>query len=346
LKSNIFEGKSVLLIGGTGTLGNNLLDLIINEEFGKATQINILSRDELKQFDMRKKFKSFNNLNFIIGDIRNPENIKRKILSNDLILNLSALKHVPPYEYNPIEAIKTNTLGVFNITNLISNDTTHSVESFLQISTDKACKPINTYGMSKALAEKITLASNLENTDTNFLVVRYGNVANSRGSFLPLLRKNLLNNETISLTHKDMTRFFMTIEESCYLIIRALEYQLKGSIIIPKLPSFKISDVINIMKEELNSKSEVQITGIRPGEKIHEFLIGREEIENCYQLGNDYVVFSQFLEDPFNTDTFKNFKPFNIPKLEKTTLEKEYSSEYNNSYKAELFRILKVANLL
>jgi UDP-glucose 4-epimerase len=302
--SNLFEDRIVLLVGATGSLGNAFTDNLLSGDFGSPKRIIIFSRDEAKQYSMSNRLRndyreSIDKVHFRIGDVRDKMSAKKVLLEKpDTVVNMSALKHIPPYEYLPEEAIKTNIHGIMNLVDAI-RESTNSVESFVQVSTDKACKPVNVYGMTKALAERIATSANLYTDSTAFFCVRYGNVLQSRGSMIPFFKRCFMENRPIPLTDSRMTRFLMTLQDSCLLILRSIEKSIPGTILIPKLDSVQVVDVIEAMKKHYNKPDlGIENIGIRPGEKIDEILISEEEIPRTKESGDDYVVLPQFSQVP------------------------------------------------
>ncbi len=330
---NLFDDISLLLIGGTGSLGNAFMELIAKGQVGNPQRIVVFSRDEAKQYYMRNKFTEINHelmkrTHFRIGDIRDSGSL-RKVLRKDMniIVNMSALKQIPPYEYLPEEAIKTNVQGILNLVEAI-RETGCESDSVIQISTDKACKPVNTYGMTKALAERIVTSANLYSEGTNFFSVRYGNVLQSRGSMIPFFKKCLESDQPIPLTDPRMTRFLMTLEESCHLIFRAIAANKEGTILVPELDSVRVVDVIDAMKLHYRKPNHpVEIVGIRPGEKIDEILISEEEIMRTKKLEEDYLIPPQFTEVPEEYgNSSKRISFGHTAHLPSCGLDKEYSS--------------------
>ncbi len=349
----ILENKTVLLVGGTGSLGNALLKTMASAKYGVPKEIIILSRDETKQYKMQQEFKQKErddvnaiNLHYIIGDIRDKYTIRSSLNNVDIVLNLAALKHVPPYEYFPNEAIKTNLLGVQNIVDEIKNGD-YNIETMCQISTDKACKPVNVYGMTKAIAERVVISGNLATVDTNFICVRYGNVIESRGSVIPFFKDCIQKNKEIPLTHEDMTRFMMTLEQSCELIFRALEKKIPGSTLIPQLVSSKVVDLIEVLKNHYNKPNiKTKNIGIRPGEKIHEVLISEEEFSRTKIIGEDYIILPQLRDDLYGSQFQKFFKKYDESKIEEANLKEEYSSKNSNVSVDELKDLLLTYGVL
>lgn len=280
-----------LIIGGTGSLGNALVEQLlkgneINKTYGSyihtPIKICIYSRDEHKQETMARKFND-SRLRFFIGDVRDKDRLRLAISQKSggvtHIINAAALKIVPAAEYNPFEYLKTNTLGVQNIIDILSESYYYKIK-FIQVSTDKAVKPINLYGATKLVSEKLVLAANNIQGEYGhaYSVVRYGNVANSNGSVIPLFKKQLENNEPLTITDERMTRFWITLEDAATFVLESLHKMNGGEVFIPKMPSFKVTDLADAMayihaprilkpNEEIHPK---KIVGIRPGEKLHE----------------------------------------------------------------------------
>jgi UDP-glucose 4-epimerase len=278
--------KKLLCIGGTGSLGKTLLKDLINDY-----DISVFSRDEAKHVTIKQLYPSVHSY---IGDVRDRDALTNAILKikPDIIINAAALKNVPEVEEVPMEGVKTNLLGTDNLIHaaqyysMFSNTSTR----VLSISTDKATKPVNAYGMAKALQERVHLRANSESLICN--AVRYGNVLESRGSLIPLLKQRLQNNQEVYITHPEMTRFFLTLNESVELIKTALEDTIiGGQIFIPIIKSAKIIDIMEIFCEVYGKdKSLIKNTNIRPGEKIHESLISVEEARRTHKQKNTYII--------------------------------------------------------
>jgi UDP-N-acetylglucosamine 4,6-dehydratase/5-epimerase len=263
------NGKTILITGGTGSFGKRFVERLLDNY--DCEKIIIYSRDELKQFEMREELashKKFKCLRFFIGDIRDKSRLMTALNNVDYVIHSAALKQIDTAEINPHECIKTNIVGTQN---LIEACIEKNVKRVVALSTDKAVDPINLYGATKLAADKLMISANLISVhkDTIFSVVRYGNVINSRGSVIPFFKK-LINQKAqhIPLTDKRMTRFFITLDESVEFVIKSFERMQGGEIFIPKLPSIKIIDII----KALDKNYKIKITGIRPGEKIHEVL--------------------------------------------------------------------------
>lgn len=297
------DGKTVLVIGGTGTLGQALVSRILKDHNPK--KIIVFSRDEYKQSQMKLQFPK--KVEFRIGDISDYSSVVGALGGVDVIINTSALKHVPIAEQYPIEAIKTNTLGPENIIRAI-REHMFMVETVIGISTDKACLPMCAYGMSKALMERLLIAANQESS-TRFILVRFGNILASRGSILPIWQENIRNGKEISITDKRMTRLFITLEGAVDTVLEAYRSAHPGEIYVPKIPAMRILDIA----ETMIGTKPITITyiGIRPGERLHEPMISKEEMEHTYSVEGYFIIHPLLL------------KPFTMKPLWAT----EYSSE-------------------
>jgi FlaA1/EpsC-like NDP-sugar epimerase len=295
----ILQDKRILITGGTGSLGKTLVRHIMKGKLGKPKQIIIFSRDEDKHYNMDLEWRNVKVatedilyhpaevLDFQIGDVRDYESVVRAIKKADIVIHAAALKQVPLGENFPYESVKTNILGIQNIIRaIIEKDNT--VETVLAISTDKACKPVNTYGMCKAIQERLAIEANRLCPKTRFICVRYGNVAASRGSIIPLFQEQIKKGQPITLTTADMTRFILTLETAVGIIMDAIRSAQPGEIYVPDIPSTKVTDLAKVMAGKQDV--EFKIIGIRPGEKIHEILVSEEEIPRTIKRDNYYVV--------------------------------------------------------
>ena len=278
-------GKKIMIFGGSGSLGNELIKRYIKDN----TIVNY-SRDECKHWKMSLDYKS-SNLSFIIGDIRDHHRVDNSIIRENphIIIVASALKHIDRCEYAVNECLLTNCNGIINVTNSVEKNMNvlTNLESVLFVSTDKACNPVNAYGMAKALGEKVMIEKSFHIKKFKFVTVRYGNVLNSRGSIIPILHK-IGNNPDIKefdLTHPDMTRFVMTLKQSVDLIEHALLHADSGDIVIPTLVSMKVKDLIEIFSEKYNKP--IKIVGLRPGEKMLESLINESQSMSMVKSAND-----------------------------------------------------------
>ena len=281
---NFLKNKTILITGGTGSFGNAAVDFLTSK--CKPKKIIIFSRDENKQYEMQKKFKN-KNLRFFLGDIRDEDRLLIAFKDVDYVVHAAAQKHVPAAEYNPFECIKTNINGAQSI---ISACLRTKVKKVVALSTDKACNPINLYGATKLCAEKLFINANQLSGSggTKFSVVRYGNVIASRGSVIPFFRELVKKKaKFLPLTHNDMTRFFITLPDSVKFVFNNLETMSGGEIVIPKMNSILIKDLIKM----ISSKIKIKIVGIRPGEKIHEILYSKAESAQVYETKNSFRIY-------------------------------------------------------
>ena len=318
---DILENKIILITGGTGSIGQKLIEVILKEHSPKT--IRIFSRDESKQFQLIKKLKkSEEKLRFFIGDIRDKERLQRATNNVDVVLHLAALKHVGACEYNPFEAIKTNIIGLQNLMEVCIDN---NIEKLLFTSTDKAATPCNTMGVTKLLGEKLVTAANYYKGDvrTIFYSVRFGNVLGSRGSLVPLIEYQIKNNLPIELTHKEMTRYIMGNETALNLILKTLEIAQGGEVFVLKMKSVKIVDLIDVLVKnfakkykKLVEKVKIREVGIFAGEKLYEELFSIEESKRTYEVDDMYVIVPQITEisQKINLNLFPNIKKFDINK--------------------------------
>jgi len=281
----MFDNKKILITGGTGSLGKYLTKKLLKEN---VTTIRIYSRDEWKQIQMQNEIRD-KRLRFLIGDVRDKDRLARAVEGVDIVIHAAALKHVPIAEYNPFEAIKTN---VFGSQNLIECCLDANVEKVLAIGTDKAVSPLNTYGASKMLMERLFISANnyKGEHETKFLCVRYGNVLGSRGSLLPLVFSKIQNGEDITVTDPNMTRFNITMNDAVQLIFRALNNGHGGEIFVPNLKAYKVKDMIAALLAFKNANNKEKKIPVRTGEKFHEVLINNEELRNTYQTKTDFII--------------------------------------------------------
>jgi len=281
-----FTNKVILVTGGTGSFGNKFIEILLNEYQTKA--IRIFSRDELKQLQMRQKFNDDPRLRFFIGDVRDKDRLWRAMADVDIVVHAAALKQVPACEYNPIEAIKTNINGAINIIDVTID---RGVEKVIALSTDKAAHPVNLYGATKLVAEKLFVQANVYSGGKypKFSVVRYGNVVGSRGSVIPVILSQKKKG-VVTVTDERMTRFWITQEEAVRFIIKCIDMMKGGEIFIPKLPSIKVIDLIDVLAPECKK----EIIGIRPGEKIHETLLTLEEARHACEFEDYFIVEPEF----------------------------------------------------
>jgi len=302
---NIMLDKRILLFGGSGSLGNQFIQTYLSKN-----TITNYSRDECKHWQMSLKYRS-DNLKFIIGDIRNPVAVETAILrvQPHIIVIMAALKHIDRCEYAVDECIQTNCMGPMNVLNAVekNNDRLSSLECVVMVSTDKACEPTNVYGMAKAMAESAVVEKSLYVPNRKFVNIRYGNVLNSRGSILPILHEKGRDPEVkeFTLTHPDMTRFVMTLEQSVDLIEHAIQYAESGDTVIPELVSMKLVDLMDIFSETY--KKPVRITGLRPGEKMLESLISETQSMRLIDGPNGYKYIKPPYKNLLITDNIRNY---------------------------------------
>ena len=283
----MLNNKTILITGGTGSFGKKFSEIIL-KNYPEIKKLIIFSRDEFKQFEMANlpQFKNQNKLRFFIGDVRDKDRLHRAFDGVDIIIHAAALKQVPACEYNPFEAIKTNIIGAQNVIDCAID---RKVEKVVALSTDKACSPINLYGATKLCSDKLFIASNVYSgeQDTKISVVRYGNVAGSRGSVIPFFKKLIAEGATeIPITDLRMTRFWLKLEEAVEMVIEAIETMNGGELFVRKIPSMKITDLAQAMAPNLKLKE----VGIRPGEKIHELMISTEDSRSTIELEKYYII--------------------------------------------------------
>jgi UDP-N-acetylglucosamine 4,6-dehydratase/5-epimerase len=280
----MFNDKTILITGGTGSFGRKCTEILLNKY--KPRKLIILSRDELKQFEMEQEFsyKKYPCIRYFIGDVRDKERLYRAFHGVDYLIHAAALKQVPAAEYNPFEAVKTNILGAENIIN-VAIDT--GVKKVIALSTDKAANPVNLYGATKLCSDKLFIAGNsyVGRDDTVFSVVRYGNVVGSRGSVIPFFFKQKTAG-ILTITDPRMTRFWITLEQGVYFVLDCLQQMVGGELFVPKIPSMNIMDLASAIAPECKT----EIIGIRPGEKLHEVMIPRDEARNTLEFDHSYVV--------------------------------------------------------
>ncbi len=292
-----YNGKTILITGGTGSLGKALTKYLLTRH-PDLTKLIIFSRDEQKQFQMAQEYPSseFDQIRFFIGDVRDYERLKRAFKDVDYVIHAAAMKHVPIAEYNPDECIKTNIGGAQNVINAALET---NVERIVALSTDKACAPINLYGATKLTSDKLFIAANNVAgwNPIRFSVVRYGNVMGSNGSVIPFFLKRKKEGK-LPITDPTMTRFNITLDDGVKMVMHALENAWGGELFVPKIPSYSITDVA----EAIGPECEKPIIGVRPGEKIHEEMITASDSFNTYDLGNYFVILPT--QTKWNLDEF------------------------------------------
>ncbi len=279
----MFDDKVILITGGTGSFGKKFTKTVLQKY--KPKKLIIYSRDEFKQFEMKKVFND-RCMRYFIGDVRDKERLIRAMESVDYVVHAAALKHVPVAEYNPMEAIKTNVLGANNVIDAAIDS---GVKKVIALSTDKAVNPINLYGATKLASDKLFIAANnmKGSKDIKFSVVRYGNVMASRGSVIPLFQELAKKgSKKIPITHPAMTRFWITLDEAVEFVLMAFETMQGGEIFVPKIPSMKITDLAKAIAPE----AEFDIIGIRPGEKLHESMISIDDSYNTLEFDKYFII--------------------------------------------------------
>jgi UDP-N-acetylglucosamine 4,6-dehydratase len=323
----MLNGKSVLITGGTGSFGHRYASTLL--ERYNLNRLVIFSRDELKQYDMEIKFKKYKKydsgiIRFFIGDVRDQERLKEAMRGIDVVIHAAALKQVPAAEYNPMECIKTNIHGAENV---IKAAIFNQVSKVIALSTDKATNPINLYGATKLASDKLFVAANnMAGGRSKFSVVRYGNVVGSRGSVVPLFDSIIKNGDShIPITHKDMTRFWITLQEGVDFVLKDLERMHGGEIFIPKIPSVRIVDLAKAMAPD----RKINMIGIRPGEKIHEIMCPSDDSHLTLEFSDHFVIKPSI-------DIYDEFRDLSINNIgEEGILVKEgfeYSSGSNKHF--------------
>ncbi len=327
----MLKGKKILITGGTGSLGRALTKRLLNLD---VDTIRIFSRNESNQINMQSELQD-DRLRYFIGDVRDLPRLIRAMEDIDIVFHAAALKHVPIVEYNPFEAIETNVLGSQNVIDACIHE---NVEIAICVGTDKAVSPLNTYGATKLLKEKLFITTsnyiNPKKHKTKFLAIRYGNVLGSSGSVVPTIVKQIELNKKITITDPTMTRFNITMEQALDFILRVLEKGNGGEVFIPKLKSYTVGILKDSIIELMNVNPEVNNISVRQGEKYHESLISSEEIRNTFEDNDDYVIIEKQFQE-------------NESRFTKTKLKEEYSSNNVEMIsKEELKNILLKENLL
>lgn len=324
----MFEGKTILITGGTGSLGQALTRRLLST---KARTIRIFSRNEEKQLKMETEVND-SRLRFLLGDIRDLSRLDRAMEDVDIVFHAAALKHVPKIEYNPFESIKTNVIGSQNVIDACLHQ---NIETAVCIGTDKAVSPLNTYGATKLLMEKLFVTANnylnRQKHRTKFLAVRYGNVVGSSGSVIPRFIEQIQAKKKITITDPKMTRFSITMDQALDLIIDASLNGRESEIYVPKLKAYLITDVKDALFEILDNTGE-EIVGIRPGEKLHEILINKDEIRYSWDLGTKYMVanplrneneiMKSHLGKISKVESMENYSSDNVEKMSKDELKR------------------------
>ncbi len=324
----MIAGKRVLVTGGTGSFGKMFVKEILTMD---PKEVVVFSRDEDKQGSMRLELKD-PHLRFVIGDIRDYRSVKEVMRGVDIVIHAAAMKWITEVEYNVWEGVKTNVVGAQNI---IEAARDANVEKVVALSTDKAVEPVNAYGMAKALQERLITTANIYDygVRTVFVSTRYGNVLASRGSVVPLFRSLIDAGKPITVTDPSMTRYLLTLKESVYLVLKALEDGVGGEVFVRKMPAYTIGDLVDVMLEDTpKEKRQVVNIGIRPGEKIHESLVSPSESVRAVESGDYYIVLPQ-IRIPAVEEKYKN-----MPRLEEFRFASDTTKRLS---KSELRQVLK-----
>lgn len=332
-----FKDKTIVITGGTGSLGKVLTRRLLSGTMGIPKKIIVFSRDEAKQHYMRIEYQQKNNvtdeiiyynfkqlLEFRIGDVRNYASVCSVLKHADIVINAAALKQVPSCEYFPFEAVQTNVAGAENIIRAIRENSL-PVDTVVGVSTDKACKPINVMGMTKALQERLFISANITVPETRFVCVRYGNVLASRGSVIPLFHDQINNGGPVTITTDEMTRFLLPLEKAVDTIVAAIEMGSPGDTIIPKVPAARIIDVAKALIGD--KKISLKTVGIRPGEKVHEIMVSDEEAWHTVEKEDYYII-----------------KPMLPEIMQLGAEEKVFIGEYSSSH--PLMTVMEIEKLL
>lgn len=339
----ILKDKRVVVTGGTGSLGKVLVRRLLSGELGWPQKVTVFSRDEAKQHSMRLAFQRlraptdeviYHNfeqvLQFRIGDVRDLHSVSTVLREADVVFNAAALKQVPSCEYFPYEAVQTNITGAENVIRAIREHRL-TVDTVVGVSTDKACKPVNVMGMTKAVQERLFVRANLDASATRFICVRYGNVLASRGSVIPLFHEQIRRGGPVTITTTDMTRFLLSLEQAVDTIFAAVREARRGETYIPRVPSAKVTDIAEALIG--GQKIETVVTGIRPGEKIHEILVSEEEAHRTVDRDRYYVI-QPMLPELLGAEKIKN------------PIGQEYSSADSVMSRDEVAELLRRHNLM
>ena len=328
--TNLFNNKSILVTGGTGTFGKQFLKFVLKKT--NFRRIVLYSRDEFKHYQIQNEYKNhkkFNKIRFFVGDVRDYRRLNSALNGVDIVIHAAAMKHVPISERNPFECVHTNIIGAENV---VRASIENKVDKIVVISTDKASAPVNLYGATKLASDKIFIAANniIGKNKSKFSVVRYGNVLFSRGSVIPFFRNIILSGEnTLPVTDERMTRFVITIEQGIDFVVKSLNLMVGGEIFIPKLKSTSIIDIVNAMGKGLKTK----IVGLREGEKIHESLISSDDAINTYDFKDYFIIFPSI---------DKRIKSW-VKKKSGKKVKKEFSyTSFNNPEKIKLTELSKL----
>lgn len=337
MEKGFFTDKKILVIGGTGTIGQSIINKVILDN---PKVIRVLSRDEYKQYIMKQKFENKSNIRFLIGDVRDHSRLERAMQGIDYVFHTAAMKHVPSCEYDPYEAVKTNILGTQNVINAAL---INEVKKVILISTDKAIAPTNTYGATKLMAERLISSAQYNSGGklTKFAAVRFGNVMGSRGSVIPFFISQIKNQRRVTVTDFKMSRFMMTLNQATELTIKSMEMAKGGEIFILKMPTVLLKDLADVIIQNECQKlniDEAEITveeiGLRPGEKMYEELMTLDESRLSYETDKMFIVPNSFINNEFYS-TYKKAK-----------IGSYSSNDIKNIDKSELKQLLISNNLI
>jgi len=313
----MFKNQNILVTGGTGSFGHYIAKMLLKKQ---PRKVMVFSRDEKKQDDMRYEFRSSPQMEFIIGDVRDYTSVKKALKGVDVVFHAAALKQVPSCEYNVREAVLTNVIGAHNIITACREE---GVSRVIAISTDKAVKPVNTMGMTKALQERMFISANLEDRKKSpvYACVRYGNVIGSRGSVIPLFQKQLEHGGPLTITHPQMTRFVLTLGQAIDLVFWAALKAKGGEIFVKKLPALNITDLAQVMIKAGKKPLKIKNMGVRPGEKIHEVLISEEESLRTIEKKGYYIILPH-IEIPKTSAHYRKSKTINLFEYSSATAQR------------------------
>lgn len=314
--TTMFDDKSILITGGTGSFGKKYVETLLKNH--RPRKIIIFSRDELKQFEMQQVFNQ-SCMRYFIGDVRDKERLNRAMRGVDYVIHAAAMKQVPAAEYNPMECVKTNINGAENVIDAALNN---NVEKVIALSTDKAANPINLYGATKLASDKIFVAANniSGGHNTTFAVVRYGNVVGSRGSVVPFFEKLIKEgSDHLPITHLEMTRFWITLQQGVDFVLKNFQRMLGGEIFVPKIPSIKICDLATAMAPNLPQKE----VGIRPGEKLHEVMCPADDSYHTFEYEDHFVIAPSIIFSSRSND-------FTVNAIDERAKPVEHAFEYNS----------------
>lgn len=333
--NDFFNGKTVLITGGTGFLGRALIKELLPTG---VKSIRVFSRDEVKHHKIQEEFNNDPKLRNFVGDVRDLKRLDRAMKDADIVIHAAAMKRIDLIEYNVMESVKTNVIGTMNVVNACLDN---NVEKAVFVSTDKACSPINSYGATKMLGERIFIESHYSRgkSKTALISVRYGNVLESTGSVIPFFVEKINKGDQVPLTDKRMTRFIITPKRAVELIFTALQHGLGGETFVPKLQSLNVVDLIDVLSDHYKKKCTVKEVGIRPGEKIDEWLINEDESTRAYDFGDNYVILPQI-------DKYQKNTKYDYLSNKKLVDFSFYGSKDSVVSKKEVEEILKGANIL